>query len=115
MISWYWIIVAVLLTNAITCFTYEFFDWENVWTEIISFLALIVLYVPISIYHIFFKNTIHPVEENRFEEICREWFSKKDGTKYFHCFGNLYFWIDPAAKHYYNKIFFVRVKKGIDN
>lgn len=115
MISWYWIIVAILLTNAVTCFTYEFWDWKNIWAEIISFLALIVLYVPVGLYHIFGKNTIHPVEENTFKEVRREWYSKDDGSKCFHVFGNLYFWIDPTAKHLYNKIFFVRVKKPIDN
>ena len=109
MISWYWIIVAVLITNAITALTYEFFDWDNLWVDFIGGLALIVLFVPISIYNICFKNTIHPLSAVRFEELRKNWVS--DGRcKIYHCFGSLYFCANPKTSRIWNKIFFLRTK-----
>ena len=109
MISWYWIIVAVLITNAITAFTYEYFDWDNLWVEFICSLALIVLFVPVSIYNVCFKNTIHPISTARFEELREKWMN--DGKcKIHHWFGSLYFCIDLKASHIWNKIFFLRAK-----
>ena len=109
MIAWYWIVVAVLITNAITAFTYEVFEWENLWVNFISGLALIVLFVPFSIYHICFKNTIHPISPARLEELRKKWAS--DGRcKIHYWFGDLYFCTDPKASRIWNKVFFIRVK-----
>ena len=109
MISWYWIIVAVLTTNAITAFTYEFFDWDNLWIDFICGLAFIVLFVPFSIYHICFKNTIHPISTARLEELQEKW--ANDGRfKIHHWFGSLYFCTDFKASRIWNKIFFLRTK-----
>ena len=109
MVSWYWIIVAILATNAITSFTYEVFEWDNLWVSFISGLALIALFVPFSIYHVCFKNTIHPISTARLEELRKKWAS--DGRcKIHHWFGGLYFCTDPKASRLWNKIFFLRVK-----
>ena len=109
MISWYWIIVAVLITNAITAFTYEYFDWDNLWVEFICGLALIVLFVPVCIYNICFKNTIHPISIARLEEL-REKCANNDRLKIYHWFGSLYFCTDFKASRIWNKIFFLRIK-----
>lgn len=109
MIPWYWIIVAILVTNAITTFTHEVFEWDNLWVDFIGWLAIIVLFVPLSIYHICFKNTIHPISAARLEELREKWAG--DGRcKIYHWFGGLYFCTDPKASHIWNKIFFLRVK-----
>ena len=109
MIPWYWIIVAVLITNAITAFTYEYFDWDNLWVDFICGLTFIVLFVPLSIYHICFKNTINPISTARFEEVQEKWTS--DGRlKIHHWFGGLYFCTDFKASRIWNKIFFLRTK-----
>jgi hypothetical protein len=110
MIDWYWLIVVFLLTNAITAFTYEFFEWENLWVEVIGWLALIVLYLPLSFYHIFFKNTLHPISQTRFNELQEKWIETKEINKSIKIGKNLYLWIDLDAKRLYNKAFFVRVK-----
>ena len=109
MIPWYWIIVAVLITNAITAFTYEYFDWDNLWVDFICGLALIALFVPVSIYNICFKNTIHPISTVRLEELRKQWAS--DGKcKIHHWFGGLYFCTDLKTSRIWNKIFFLRTK-----
>ena len=110
MVDWYWLIVVFLLTNAITSFTYEYFEWQNLWVDIIGGLAFIVLYLPMSFYHIFLKNTIHPISQTRFNEIQEKWIKTKEISKSIKIGKNLYLWIDPNAKHLYNKVFFVRVK-----
>ena len=111
MVAWYWILVAILLTNAITSFTYELFEWENLWVDFIGLLALVVLFVPLTTYHIFFKNTIHPITETRFEELKTLW-AKDERCKVNHVCGGLYFCTDPKARRLWNKIFFLRVKKN---
>lgn len=110
MIPWYWVLVAFLLGNAFATLTYELFDWENIWVNIVSTLALIVLYIPMSIYKIFFHNVIHPISKIRHEEMVETWV-KNDTSKNYHLFKNIYFWIDPDAKRIHNKIFFIRVKE----
>ena len=110
MVAWYWLIVVFLLTNALTSFTYEWFDWENVWTNIIAFFALVILYIPMAIYVIFFKNTIHPIPEARWNEITND-AKFMDDSKFYHLFGTFYLWIDPDASRLYKKAFFAKVKK----
>lgn len=110
MVAWYWIIVAVLITNAITSFTYEWFEWDNLWVDFIGWLALIVLYLPLSIYHIFFKNTIHSITHSRFNELMEKWKEDRRMRTFSMPFG-LYFCVDPKASRLYNKIFFLRVSK----
>lgn len=111
MVAWYWIIIAVLLANAITSFTYEYFEWDNVWVNIIGFLALVVLYVPLYIYHVALKNTIHPITETRFAELRKLW-ADDERCKVYKIGGGLYFCADPKASRFWNKIFFLRVKKN---
>ena len=111
MVAWYWIIVAILLTNAITSFTYEYFEWDNLWVDFIGLLALVILYVPLTIYHIFFKNTTHPITTTRFEELKTLW-AEDERCKVSHVCGGLYFCADPKARRLWNKIFFLRVKKN---
>ena len=96
MIPWYWIIIAILITNAITSFTYEYFEWTNVWVECIAWLALIILYVPLAIYHVCFKNTIHPISPARLEELRSLW-AKDDRCKLHYWFKGIYFCTDPKA------------------
>jgi hypothetical protein len=110
MVAWYWVIVAILITNAITSFTYEFFEWDNLWVDFIGLLALIILYVPLSLYHIFLKNTIHAITPIRFEKLMTSW--KNDRRmKVFSLPYGFYFCVDPMALKLWNKIFFLRVKK----
>ena len=110
MVNWYWLIVVFLLTNAITAFTYEFFEWDNLWVDIIGGLAYVVLYIPIGFYHIFFKNTLHPISQSRFNEIQEHWIKTKEISKSIKIGKNLYFLVDPDAKRLYNKVFFLRIK-----
>jgi hypothetical protein len=114
MVAWYWIIVAFILGNAFAAFTYEWFEWDNVWTEIVATLAMVVLYLPMAIYKIFLHNTIHPVSRERHEKLKAEWLRDRK-SKHFNLGKHLVFWIDPKAKKLFNKIFFVRITdKPID-
>ena len=114
MVALYWIIVAFIFGNAFAAFTYEWFEWDNVWTDIVATLALIVLCLPLSIYHICFKNTIHPVSRERHEKIKEEWLRDRK-SKCFNLGNHFCFWFDPQAKKLFNKIFFVRITdKPID-
>ena len=57
MIAWYWLIVAFCAGIALAVFCNEYFDGGiNVITEIISVIALVLLFVPIVFYHIFLKK-----------------------------------------------------------
>ena len=103
------IIVVILVTNVITAFTYEVFKWDDLWVNFIGGLALIVLFVPLSIYHICFKNTTRPISTARFKELQKEWASN-NRCKIHHWFSGLYFCTDPKASRIWNKIFFLRVK-----
>lgn len=105
MVAWYWLIVAFLLGNLFASFACDYF--EEFWSSVIAGIWIVVIFIPYSIYSIFFRNTIKPIEKEWFEDRVNKW--KKDDSKVFHVCGNLYFWIDPKAKRIYNKIFFVRV------
>ena len=109
MVAWYWILITVLLTNAITSFTYEYFEWSNLWVDFLSWLALIVLYVPLAIYHICLKNTISPVAPAQFEKIQTNW-EAEGRCKLHYLFKGIYFCTDFKASKLWNKIFFLRVK-----
>ena len=80
----------------------EIFDWDNILTEAIAFFTVVIAFIPLGIWHIFFKLTIKPIEEERFLKI-----KIKPVVK---C-GNLYFCVDKTAKRFWNKIFFIRIKK----
>ena len=108
MVAWYWIIVAFILGNAFAAFTYKWFEWDNIWAEIVATLAIIVLYLPMAIYKIFLHNTIHPVSRERHERIKAEWLRDRK-SKCFNLGKHFVFWIDPKAKKLFNKIFFVRI------
>ena len=114
MVAWYWLIVAFLLGNAFATFTYEQFEWDNIWSSIVAFLALIVLYIPMAFYKIFLNNTIHPVSRERYERLKAEWL-KDSKSKCFNLGKHFIFWIDPKATRLFNKIFFLRIiDKPID-
>ena len=114
MVVWYWLIVAFLLGNAFATFTYEQFEWDNIWSSIVAFLALIVLYIPMVFYKIFLNNTIHPISRERFEKLKTEWLKDRK-SKCFNLGKYFVFWIDPKATRLFNKIFFVRITdKPID-
>lgn len=105
MVAWYWLVIAFLLGSLFTASACEHF--EEFWSSVIAGILLVVMFIPYSIYAIFFRNTINPIRRERFENLVNKW--KKENSKVFHVCGNLYFWIDPKAKKVYNKIFFVRV------
>ena len=109
MIAWYWLLIAILVTNAITAFTYEFFEWDNIWTDLLAWLALVVLYVPLSIYHICFKNTVHPISSTRMEELKKLWSADKR-VKIYELPCGFYFCTDWNASKLWNKVFFIRIK-----
>lgn len=114
MVAWYWLIVAFLLGNAFATFTYELFEWDNIWSSIVAFLALVVLYIPMAFYKIFLNNTIHPITRERYERLKAEWL-KDSKSKCFNLGKHFIFWIDPKATRLFNKIFFVRITdKPID-
>ena len=108
MVAWYWIIVAFVIGNAFAAFTYELFEWDNIWVEIVSTLAIIVLYPILAIYHICFKNTIEPVSRERHEKLKEEWLRDRK-SKCFNLCEHFCFWVDPEAKQLWNKIFFIRM------
>ena len=114
MISWYWIIVAILVSSFVTITTDGLIPWEDIWCGLLTAIFTIIAYIPYALYCIFLRNVIHPVSQARFDKMCEQWV-KNDTSKVHHLFGNFYFWIDPDANKPYNKIFFVRVKKSIDN
>ena len=106
MVAWYWLIVAFLVGNLFDAFVYDCF--EEFWSSVIAGICIVVLFIPYSIYSIFFRNTIiKPIKKEWFENLVNNW--KKKNSKIFHICGNLYCWIDPKAKKIYDKIFFVRV------
>ena len=106
MIAWYWVLIAILLTNAVTSFTYEYFEWSNLWVDFLAGLAIIVLYIPLGIYHICFKNTLHPITTARLEELRALW-AEDECVKIRHLGKGLYFCTDPKASKLWNKIFFL--------
>ena len=97
MIAWYWLIVAFCAGIALSVFCNEYFDGGiNVITEIISVIALVLLFVPIVFYHIFLKNTIHPVEPVTFERIMK---SEKSRSKSWKIGSRLYLCYERNAGH----------------
>ena len=111
MIAWYWLIVAFCVGVAFASLTYELFDWINFWTEFVACISLVILFIPIVFYHIFLKNTIHPVEPATFERII----ANNDGlSKNWKITNRLYVCFEPKAKKLWNKIFFILLKKTVD-
>ena len=105
MISWYWLIGAFCAGVALSVFCNEYFDGGiNVITEILAGIALVLLFVPIVFYHIFLKNTIHPVKPTTFE-----YFSPSKSWK---IASRLYLCYDRNAEHVWNRVFFVLLKKN---
>lgn len=102
MVAWYWLIVSAVGGIVFTKFCDEYFDWDNVLTEIISWIALVVLYIPLFIYHVFFKLTIKPVSADRLEEFHLVPFKR---------WGNLALFVDKKAHSLWNKVFFLRFEK----
>lgn len=103
MVAWYWLIVSAIGGIVFAKLCEEIFDWDNILTEAISFLTLVISFIPICIYRIFFRLTIKPVLKRRWD--------KTNLTLKKHLFSNLWFCVDKEAKHFWNKIFFVRVEK----
>lgn len=112
MVAWYWVVVAFVAGLVFTAFSYEWWGEyfvENIATKFIALVALIVLFIPLTIYNIFFKLTVHrPVRPDQWEKYLRE-MDKTDRQKRI---GNSNFYVcrDADATHIYNKVFFVRVK-----
>ena len=104
MVAWYWLIVSAVGGIVIAKLCEEIFDWDNILTEAISFLTLVISFIPICIYGIFFRLTIKAVPQKRFDKV--------DLTLKKHLFGNLWFCVDKQASHLWNKIFFIRIKKN---
>lgn len=113
MIAWYWIIVAVLVTHIITVAISEQLELPYWWAEIFSSIVLVIVFIPVMFYRIFLRLTIKPVSQTRFDTMRKDWV-ENDTSKVYHVFRNIYFWVDPDAKRYWNKIFFLRVEKSID-
>ena len=105
MVAWYWLIVSAIGGIVIAKACEEIFDWDNILTEVISFLTLVISFVPVCIYTIFFKLTIKPVRRTKWDKV------KGNLTLTKHLFGNLWFCVDKQASHLWNKIFFVRLEK----
>ena len=104
MVAWYWLIVSAIGGIVIAKACEEIFDWDNILTEVISFLTLVISFIPLCIYTIFFKLTIKPVRRKKWDKV--ELTVKK------HLFGNLWFCVDKKASRLWNKIFFVRLEKN---
>ena len=104
MVAWYWLIIMFFVGVAFTVLTEDYLDWY----DIAGNLAMVILFIPIAFYKIFLRLVIHPVPAVRFERMMKEWV-EEDTSKCFHLIGNLYFWVDPNAKKFWNKIFFLRV------
>lgn len=106
MVAWYWLIVSALGGIIFAKLCEEIFDVDNILTEFIAFCALVVAYIPCTIWNIFLKLTIKPVSEERI---------KKAKITPIKRWGNLCLFVDKKATHVWNKIFFVRIeKKPID-
>lgn len=105
MVAWYWLIVSAIGGIVIAKACEEIFDWDNILTEVISFLTLVISFIPICIYRIFFRLTIKPVLRKRWDKV------KDNLTLKKHLFGNLWFCVDKQASYLWNKIFFVRLEK----
>ena len=103
MISWYWLIVSACGGIVFAKICEEVFEWDNILTEFIAFLTLIVAFVPCVVWHMFFKLTIDPIPEDRMN---------KAGIVPKMRVGNLCLCFDKKAKHIWNKMFFLRVKKN---
>lgn len=103
MVAWYWLIVSAIGGIVFAKLCEEIFDWDNILTEAISFLTLVISFIPICIYGIFFRLTIKPVLRKRWDKV--------DLTLKKHLFGNLWFCVDKQGSHLWNKIFFVRLEK----
>lgn len=105
MVAWYWLIVSAIGGIVIAKACEEIFDWDNILTEVISFLTLVISFIPICIYRIFFRLTIKSILRKRWDKV------KDNLTLTKHLFGNLWFCVDKQASHLWNKIFFVRLEK----
>ena len=103
MVAWYWLIVSAIGGIVFAKLCEEIFYWDNFLTEAISFLTLVISFIPLCIYGIFFRLTIKPVLRKRWDKV--------DLTLKKHLFGNLWFCVDKQACHLWNKIFFVRLEK----
>lgn len=107
MIAWYWVLVAFFVGVTFAVFTYEWL--EDFWSNLAAGIAVVILYVPLLIYNVFFKLTIHhPISEARFNTIQTVY-----KARYKHLFGN--FWVRcDFTDSLYQKILFIRVKKTLD-
>ena len=102
MVAWYWLIVSALCGIAFAKVCEEIFDWDNILTEFIAFCTLVVTFIPIVVWNNFFRMTINPVSEDELKK------AKLTPKKRW---GNLCFFIDKKASHWWNRMFFVRIKK----
>lgn len=109
MVAWYWLTVAFCVGIAFATFSDEFFDWDNIITEIFASITLIITFIPMWIYNAFFKLTVaHPVTKEQFELAKSE---SEPHEKAKHLFGELYSWRDPKAQSIMHRWFIVRVKE----
>lgn len=102
MVAWYWLIVSAMCGIVFAKVCEEIFDWDNFLTETIAFITMVVLFVPLVFYGMFLKLTLHPVSEKRMEEV---------GIVPTLRVGNFCLCFDIKAKHIWNKMFVLRIKK----
>lgn len=106
MVAWYWLIVAAIGGIVFAKVCEEVFDWDNILTEFIAFCALVVTFVPFVVWNNFFRMTINPISEDALKK------AKLTPKKRW---GNLCLFIDKTASHWWNRLFFARIKeKPID-
>lgn len=108
MLAWYWVLVAVVITNFLTvCFS-DKIDFETFWEEFISIIFYPLIWLGIFPY-VFFKGLFCPVSQNRFNEVTA---TKTDKETIYKLSENIYLWHDKGAKKLQHHWFLIRVEKN---
>ena len=105
------ILIGLAIAQAITCIVYlaRVEDSEGAFIAQ-SFLFFVPVLVVMVIWWALWcpwKNVVHAVDADRFKMV-----QKISSGKQFRILPRFYFCTDPAAKNVFNKLFFVRIKRG---
>lgn len=105
MIAWCWLIAAFILGSVVATFTWNYFDYDNLFTNILEGVTVVVIY-PFMLPLHFFWCVFRPVSQ----ETWNKFVANNPESKIFRICGKLYFCFDSKAGHWFQKAFLVRLK-----
>lgn len=100
-------LVCFLLGGGVAEFARNWFDYESILTDFFAGVALVVLFIPLTIYNIFFKLTLvhRPTQEQVDLAL-----NTCERERHYHLCGKLFLHFDPEATKMWNKVFLLRIK-----